>query len=311
MDYKQLINKILSLPKDNTLYLLEKFPSDTGLFASNGNVIYLAHNFEQCAAMSIRTNLLNLDTNIYVSAFNETSSSFESGYYNSVEFELSDSSDMESNLGAFVNLCLSHASNMHGQEFMSFFDSLVLLFQLPREEHSKNLVGLMGELMFIEYVHRRYDSDISLHWHTDGPLSRLDFVCPNANFEVKTTFGESLCFVIKHNQLFSCPEKNYLIAVQIEESSVGRTLEEMIETLLEDHSYCNSLRFSISIETEKRRVSPTEMHNRRFLLKKICAYRAQEINPFLDIPDNVEGLTYRINLLPCISVSLDEVFPVE
>lgn len=311
MEYKQLLHKILSLPKDNTLYLLEILPSDTGLFASNGNVIYLAHNKEQCATMSIKTNLLNMDTNIYVSAFNETSSSFESGFYNSVEFELSDSSDMESNLGAFVNLCLSHASNMQGKEFMSFFDSLVLLFQLPREENSKNLVGLMGELLFIEYVYQRFNSDISLYWHTDGSSSRLDFVCPSANLEVKTTVGESLCFIIKHNQLFSCPERNHLIAVVLEESNVGRTLEEMIKALLEDPSYCNSLHFSISIEAEKRRVSPAEMHSRRFLLKKVYAYRAKDINPFMDIPDNVEGLTYRFNLLSCMSVPLDEVFPVE
>ena len=41
MDIEQLLNKIRSVPKDNTLYLLEKFPCETGLFVSNGNVLYI------------------------------------------------------------------------------------------------------------------------------------------------------------------------------------------------------------------------------------------------------------------------------
>ena len=310
MEYSHLYSKILSLPKDNTLYLLDKFPGEAGLFASNGNVLYLVNNEENCAAMSIKTDFLALDTNVYVSAFNETSVSFKEGYYNSVEFRLSETGDKESNLSAFVHLCLTHASSLHGQGVVSFFDSLVLLFQLPREQHYKNLVGLMGELLLIEYIHQKFDLDYSVYWHTDGPSSQMDFVCPHVNLEVKSTVGESLCFTIKHDQLFSCPERNYLIAVVLEENNAGRTLEELITLLFEDHSYCNGMQFSINIEAEKRRISPVEMHNKRFILRKVYAYCANNINPFVTIPDYIEGLTYNFNLLPFMSEPLDEVIKV-
>ena len=164
MDINQLLNMILSVPKDNTLHLIERFPSDTGLFASNGNVLYLVHNEEHCSSMSVKTDFLSLETNIHVSAFNASVPSFENGYYNSVELLLTEPSDRESNLNAFVNLCLAHATYMRGRNFMAFFDSLVALFQLPKEEHYKNLIGLMGELLFIEYVYLNHGIDLSTYW---------------------------------------------------------------------------------------------------------------------------------------------------
>ena len=309
IDTKYLLEEIHIIPHDSTLYLLEKLPSETGLFASNGNVLYLVPNKEKCSSLSIKTEYLRVETNIFVSAFNPSVSSYENGYYNYVELLLPALNDLDANLGAFVNLCLAHATYTNGEEFMSFFDSLVSLFQLPREQQYKNLVGLMGELLLIEYAYQNFKEDLSIYWHTDGSSSRLDFTCPYANFEVKTTPTDSLSFTIKHNQLFVNSEKNYLIAVSIEENNSGRTLEELISKLLQDPNICNSMNFSVNIEKEKRRVSPTEINCRRFVLKKIGIYRAADINPFALIPDSVEDLSYKLNLLPFSIISFSEIIP--
>lgn len=308
-DINQILNKILSAPKDNTLYLIDKFPCDTGLFASNGNVLYMVYNEEHCSAMSVKTDFLSLETNVYVSAFNASVPSFENGYYNSVELLLTEPSDRESNLSAFVNLCLAHATYMRGRNFMAFFDSLVALFQLPKEQHYKNLIGLVGELMLIEYIFINNSLDLSPYWHTDGSTSRLDFVCPFANFEVKTTASNSLRFTIKHDQLFSVAEKNYLIAIVLEENNAGRTLEEIITSLLDSPNFCNGLQFSISLEKEKRRVSPDDAKNKRFVLRKIYAYPANSINPFRVIPDCVEELSYKLDLLPFKEIPFADILP--
>lgn len=308
-DINQILNKILSAPKDNTLYLIDKFPCDTGLFASNGNVLYMVYNEEHCSAMSVKTDFLSLETNVYVSAFNASVPSFENGYYNSVELLLTEPSDRESNLSAFVNLCLAHATYMRGRNFVAFFDSLVALFQLPKEQHYKNLIGLVGELMLIEYIFINNSLDLSPYWHTDGSTSRLDFVCPFANFEVKTTASNSLRFTIKHDQLFSVAEKNYLIAIVLEENNAGRTLEEIITSLLDSPNFCNGLQFSICLEKEKRRVSPDDAKNKRFVLRKIYAYPANSINPFRVIPDCVEELSYKLDLLPFKEIPFADILP--
>lgn len=301
------LSKIKNTPRDNTLYLIEKLPSGTGLFASNGNVFYLVPNQERCASLSIKTEFLHLETNVFVTAFNSSVPSFADGYYNYVELHLSDSNESETNLSAFINLCLAHASYMKGQEFISFFDSLVSLFQLPKEQHFKNLIGLMGELSLIEFVFKNYGKDLSSYWHTEGPSSRMDFVCPSAIIEVKTTTDDSLRFIIKHDQLFASSERTFLATVVLEENNSGRTLEELISELLGSPDYCNSFSFSVNIEKEKRRISPLEFKSKRFVLKKINVYPADDINPFDTVPDYVGRLTYMLDVLPFKSISLSDI----
>ena len=304
-----ILSRIHAVPKDDTLYLIEKLPYGTGLFVSKGNLLYLVSNQEHCSSLSIKTEFLQLETNVYVSAFNSSIPSFENGYYNVVELHISDSRETEDDISTFVNLCLSHATYMQAQEFLSFFDSLVELFQLPKEQHYKNLIGLMGELMLIDYIHSNYSLDLSPYWHTDGSMSRLDFVCPFANIEVKTTISESLRFTIKHDQLFTTEKKNYLVAIALEESNAGQSLEELSSVLLDSPYYCNSLQFSINMEKEKRRVSPTDSKSKHFVLKKIHAYPASNINPFGAIPDCVEDLSYKLDLLAFPSVTLTNILP--
>lgn len=302
-----LLDTINIIPHDNTLYLLERLSCGTGLFASNGDIIYLVPNAEHSTSYSITTEFLHLQTNVFISAFNVTAVSFENGYYNTITLKLLQSNESAENLKAFASLCLAHSTYMKGREFMDFFDSLVSLFQLPREQHYKNLIGLMGELLFIEFIHDTYGVDLSTYWHSEGIFSSFDFVCPFANFEVKTTSNNSLLFTIKHNQLFTCNTNNYLVAVVISENNTGRTLDNLISDMLENPNYCNNLQFSINIEKEKRRISLSEMYNKHFILKKIYAYNTKDINLFPTLPDCIEDLSYKLNLLLFPSVSFSNI----
>lgn len=307
IDTNSLLNKINSLPKDNTLYLLERLSSTAGLFALNGNVLYVLLNEEHCQSLNIETELLHLVTNVYVTAFNSSESSFENGMYNYVELQLVTKEENLQNLVAFVNLCIAHAVNMQGKDFVNFFNSLVSLFQMPREQEYKNLVGLLGELFLIEHIFQNNAIDISPYWHSDGVVSKLDFVCPSANLEVKTTTSDSPLFTIKHEQLFSC-SKNYLVTICVEENNTGITLDELINSLLDNPEYCNNLKFSLNIEKEKRRVSPVDLVSKRFICKKIRAYHSENINPFTNIPDCVENLSYKLNTIQFAESQLSDIF---
>lgn len=307
IDILQILDKIENIPQDDTLYLLEKLPCGTGLFACNGNILYLVPNKENCESLGIKTSFLRLETNVYVSAFNTSVSSFEDAYYNYVELLLSKMQNSNEDLSAFTNLCMAHASYVEGKRFIPFFDSLVSLFQLPKEQNYKNLIGFVGELMFIEFMYNEYAIDLSPFWHSEGSVSKLDFVCPYVNFEVKTTSNDSMTFNIKHNQLFDNLGNTYLIAVSIKEDNLGRTLDDVILRLLENADCCNSLQFTESIEKEKRRISPVDMKIKRFSLKRIYAYNAKEINPFVSIPDCVEDLSYKLNLLPFVYTDFSDI----
>ena len=50
-----LLDTINIIPHDDTLYLLERLSCGTGLFASNGDIIYLVPNAEHSTSLSIIT----------------------------------------------------------------------------------------------------------------------------------------------------------------------------------------------------------------------------------------------------------------
>ena len=306
----QILKAIQETPKDGTLYLVETFTSEAGLFIMNGNLLYVVLNTEKCEPLNISTEYLSLNTNVHISAFDPSVASLASGKYNSLELIMKEDQINQNNLDAFVNLCSAHATHMHGQDFVHFFDSLVELFQLPQEQNYKNLVGLYGELAFLSYTYKMYNLDISPYWHTTGITSKYDYVLPKANLEIKTSSNCNLMFDIKHEQLFSHADKNFLVAVSIEEDNSGSTLNELINHLLSSGDYCNGIQFALNIEKEKRRISPIDSQSKRFLLKKVRLYAAQTINPFVNLPDYINNLTYQINLLPFEETSLATLFDV-
>lgn len=310
-DVTLLLQKIKACTHDDTLYLLEQDSNNGGFFALNGNLLYMVPNNEECDYHNIKTEYLHLVANVHISAFNASVSTFENGIYNYIELFISDTDECTENVNAFVNLCLSYAANAQEVDFISFFDSLVTLFQLPHEQNHKNLIGLLGELFVIEYVYQELGLDISRYWHSAGTTSKLDFVCPKCHLEVKTTASSSTNFMIKHEQLFTDPKYNYLLAVSVEENNTGRTLNEIINSMLDDPSYCNGLAFATNIEREKRRILPSDMSSERFLFKSIKAYHAQDINPFGTIPDSVESLSYKLDLLAYNDIPLEEVFCID
>ena len=293
----ELIQRIKSVPCDNKLYLLKILSENGGLFALNGNAIYLVPNMEHCTSLNIQTEYLHLETGIFVSAFNENAITFKNGFYNYIEFQLSEKSDCDTNFSAIVNLCASHSMYMGGQDFISFFNSLVSLFQLPSEQNYKNLVGLYGELLVIDYFFENYRKDISGFWHNTGLNSKIDFVLPEINIEVKTTITDQLLFNIKHNQLFENTKETYLAAVSIIENNSGITLDELINKMLRSSDYCNDLNFAINIETERRRISLKEASYKRFCLKSIKLFDTRDICPFSFIPETVSDLSYKINII--------------
>lgn len=151
-----LLQRISGCAHDDTLYLLEKLTCCGGFFALNGNLLFMVRDTKTCTSQNIKTEYLRLQTGTHISAFNVSVPSFENGYYNFIELFLAEKDGSAENLSAFVNLCASYSDNSDKIDFISFFDSLVTLFQLPQEQHFKNLVGLFGELSVINYFFKNY-----------------------------------------------------------------------------------------------------------------------------------------------------------
>lgn len=292
-------------PSDGSIYLIDKLSDISGFFMVKGHLLYMVYNSEETSHQNLSTEYLKLNTNIdIVSVKNDQK--FKTGKYNLLEIIPVANEYPDELLSSFINLCISHTTYMNAKNFVSFFYSLISLFQTPKEQNYKNLVGFIGELFLLKSFAEDYDFDISDYWHTYGSSDNYDIVLPKCNIEIKTTSSEDELITIKHIQIFNT-ENNYLASIIINEDNSGMSLNELINNMLSNHKCFNSFNFSLNIEKEKMRVSPVDAETKRFILKGISIYRAETINPFKNIPDEISNLSYKMNLMDKPQVNIDEL----
>ena len=288
-------NAIVTTPADGTIYLIKKLSGNTGLFVTDNHLIYLVYNFENIAHKTLITDYLLLNTDVEIHSI-KNNQNFPSGKYNILEFLPTDKGYDENNLESFINLCVSHTELMEAKSFVKFFFSLSELFQEPKSQDYKNLVGIFGELSFIKHFCDFTSIDLSARWHKGGSKDKYEITLNDKNIEIKTTVSLDEMVTVKHSQLFN-GDKNYLAVVRIEENPAGVTLNQLISCMQSDSEYYKNYNFALNIEREKKRVSPVDAEMKKFSVKHICIYDADVINPFEEIPECVSNITYKIDLI--------------
>ena len=295
---------IATTPKDGAIYLVEKLSENTGFFVTNGHLLYLVYNFENIAHKSMQTDYLLLNTDVEIHSF-KNNQMFPSGKYNVLDFLPTDKGYDENNLDSFINLCVSHTELMEAKSFVKFFFSLSELFQDPKSQEYKNLVGFFGELSFLKFLCENTSLDLSDRWHKGGSKDKYEIALETKNLEIKTTSSLDEEVTIKHTQLFNA-DQNYLVVVCIEENSAGETLNQLISGMLKDAHHYNNYNFVLNVEKERKRVSPVDAESKFFSVKAITIYNADDIDPFGEIPENVSHLTYKLDLIGKIHLTQSE-----
>ncbi len=286
---------ISTTPVDDAIYLIEKLSENTGFFVTNGHLLYLVYNFEGVPHKSLLTDYLLLNTDVEIQSF-KNNQKFPSGKYNILDFLPTEKGYDTNNLESFINLCVSHTELMQAKSFVKFFFSLNELFQDPKTQEYKNLIGFFGELYFLRFVCNTLNIDLSSNWHKGGSKDKYEITLDTKNFEIKTTAAIDEEVTIKHNQLFN-DDKNYLVVVCVEENSAGETINQLICSMQSDPQHFNNYNFALNVERERKRISPVNADSKRFSVKIINIYDADNINPFKAIPENVSHMTYKLNLI--------------
>jgi hypothetical protein len=296
--YNNALESNFKQPGDNKIYLVERLSDLSGFFNHNGNNLFIVFDAIHDKPNSIRTNLLEMDTHVYINSI-ENDNTFKSGYCNVIKYT-GEQQSIESE--SFKDLCRLYSKNLNASSFFDFFYALLELFQLPQEQSYKNALGLYGELKFLESVKKDYSVDLSGAWHVRGPFSRMDFSFTDYGVEVKTTIMEN-CVAIKHDQLFN-DHDNYLATVVCENYDSGESLKDLEVKMIKMFP---NFSFAVKLKKELQRIKPYEIENEKFLLKEIHVYEAKKINPFVHIPDTVGSLKYEFDLTDEPELSKDEI----
>lgn len=291
----RIIDCLNACKSDSLLYLIEKLSDISGFFMTNGCLLYIVKNIELNHSQSISTEYLNLNTDIAIESI-QNDQQFKSGRYNVIEFIKGKDGYNFTELESFVNLCTAHTNSLNAKDLVSFFYSLITIFQFPKEQNYKNLIGLLGELTFIKLFYEQFNRDISKLWHKNGSHDKYDFALSKCNLEIKSTISEERKSLIKHSQLFN-EDNNYLVSVFFQENPSGFTLNELCHELFEAEKYCNNYDFMINVEKEKRKVSPIDANNKRFKLLDVKLFNAKDIKYFEKIPVCISNVTYDLSLV--------------
>ncbi len=289
---------------DGNIYLIEGITDVSGFFMTDKHLLYMVCNFENDDHQSLETEYLLLNTNVDVLSI-KNNQLFPSGKYNILKLLPVEGVYEKTTLESFVKLCFAHSNYMKAKSFVKFFYSLTAIFQMPKEQQYKNLVGFFGELSFIKYLCDNSDIDLSAFWHKGGSNDKYEFSLESFNIEVKTTSSIDEAITIKHTQLFN-DDKNYLVVVCIEENNSGQTLNQLVTSMHNDSYHYNNYNFAVNIEREKRRVSLHDADNKKFSVKSISVYLADEINPFPSLPNNISRVNYSIDLIGASKIPEEE-----
>lgn len=287
--------------EEDRLYLLESIDEKCGFFALNGLLIFMVSSSLDKKVDMLKTEKLLLNTNVEVlNVAND--STFKAGKYDYILFNgASEETDFES----FVKICTLYASEKEKISIKDFFFSILDMFQLPKEQQFKNLIGLIGELTVIMEIYDKKGISVASGWH-ESSTDKYDINYQNTVIEVKTTTSDLYTVKVKHDQLFG-REGVVLATVRVIESNAGDTLERLIAKINSIDIFAKDFSFQLKLGKELKRISPKEYKTKNVEVKGVRFYKNSDIATIRDIPDNITGIEYNCTLLETKETRIEEL----
>ena len=285
------------------LYLLEKLNDDFGFFYQNGIVFFAKKSTAGSINHSVNTSYLDMNLCVYISS-EDDNSSFDTGNYDMLAYK--DSLDGPY-FDVFYNICVSYANDTGEFEFSDFFSSLVEIFKKTKDGSTRNLIGLVGELLLIKKIYEDYEYNIAENWHLCGSGSKFDFSFKNFNLEVKTTTGSEMKFLLKHDQIFN-NQKNYICVISLIETGEDDSLESLVEYFEKTAPFKNNVKFQIAIQREILKISEKKDKKRGFALDSIDIFDCDKLETINNIPACISMITYEYNFSELEPEEIGELF---
>lgn len=277
--------------KDNHLYLIKSIDDKCGFFAMDKRLLFMARTESVKRTDTVKTEKLLLNTCVDILNV-ENDSTFKPGKYDFILFTgEKDETDFES----FVNICVLYSNEKDRITVKDFFYSILDMFQLPKEQQFKNLIGLMGELAVLYDIYIKTGVNVASGWH-ENSTDKYDISYNGSVIEVKTTTSNLYNVKIKHDQLFG-KEGVILATVRVTESNAGVTLKRLIKKINDINDFKTDFIFQIKLGKELKKISPKDLEQKKIEIKDIRFYCNSDMITIYDIPENITNVEYEYMLI--------------
>ena len=285
-----MMNQLLEIIKSRTfendkLYLIKNLNDDYGFFYSNKEIIFGKKSDRTSIGSSISTDYLDMELNVYIESLN-LNNTYNSGNYDLLIFK---NITEEIKMDIFYSICCSYANDQSGISFSDFFNSLVDIFREHGDMDYANVLGLLGEMIFIKKVYEVSGKNISQNWHRTGINSKFDFTFSGLNIEVKTTSKSELEFSLKHSQIFN-NQNNYVAIVNVLETGEGESIETLCDYFQKTKPFSTDVKLQICINKELTRVRKPGKN--KFSLDNIFLIDVNDMKRLDDIPSCISNISY-------------------
>lgn len=286
------INKIVNNIefKRNKIYLLEYIDDNNGFLLNDNSVWFISKNFNKISVKNIQTQYLNLRTNLHITGVDETTY-FKPDYYNVIIFKDYLETDL---LNIFVSLCNTFVQKINEITFEYYFEILIDLFQIETKEGAINLLGLLGELLFIKQIFQIDGLDLSPYWHIISNYDRHDFSLPSFSIEVKTTLKPDLRFLIKHSQIIT-DQNVFIVLIRVAETGNGQSLSDIVTYFNNTSPFNQNLKFLFSLNAALSKLTKANYNDIKYYLVDTKFYFNRELCSIADIPNHITSISYKFD----------------
>lgn len=204
-------------------------------------------------------------------------------------------------------------NNKSSEEILMLIDSLEEIFTMNGEISKKGLIGLVGELLILDYFLDNNILDIYKYYHRN-PNSKFDFEFDHLNkLDVKTTSNETRNHKFSHSQLINSNYDIIIASVLLNEIEVGMSISELlfnIESKTVDAEliiFCKKLRIEIDVNNldDKLFFDYESTYNS---IKFFSTKSIPKIENVID--DSISEISYNVNLSNIESMIITELMNV-
>lgn len=284
------------------LELNSQIDKESGFFEYKNYFVFAEINKVYHDNFNLETEFLILNINVEIRTI-EKFPTFKNGKYNLLMFKQPENTQ---NLEYFKKLCTLYAYKK-GFDFRSFFESLIDIFSPKKNEKTRNLIGLFGELFFIEYFYEKFNVNIGKYWH-EKSYDKYDFFINDFPFEIKSTISKSeQVYINNHDQIFE--NKNTKLGVIYgQKSNSGVSIKNIIDKINKIDIFSNDFDFQLKLSNELVKINNDELETFKIDVKRISIFNCNSIPTLTNIPSNIQNISYEYNFNQVSSIDENSIF---